>query len=202
MISLEKYKRVLDNGLLLDHYMILCNIRDGTEMPKSKRVDGFINLLNKKGYIDDGALTTKAFDIIDVQPVMVVDRELVETPKFDYGGWGIQMHAKCKKKIMELTGREQVTSKIKGDKKGFPFLLNVNDFVARIFSTVQKYKLKDMDAVEKALINHIDSCHKANNWFPLMKYYISKQGEGSQMVTDLESGVEVVKTEKSAQKFV
>ena len=202
MISLSIYKKVLDSGLLLDHYMVMCNIRDGTELPKSKRIYGFINLLNKKGYIDDGSLTEKAFDIIDMQPVMVVNEEEVETPKFDYGAWITKMHVTCKEKIKELTGKEQVTSKFKGDKKGYPFLPNLNDFTSRMFTTIQKYKLKDMDAIQKALLNHIEGCHKGNNWFPLMKYYINKQGDGSQMVTDLENGVEIVNTEKSSQKFV
>lgn len=203
MISLETYKKVLDNGLLLDHYVILCNIRDGVEMPKSRRIDGFINLLNKKGYIDDGALTEKAFDIIDLHPVMIVKQECIETPKFDFVGWAVNLHMKCKSKIIELTGKKQVTSKIKStDKKGWPFMPNIDDFSNRLFTTIQKYKLKDMDVIEKAILNHIDTCSSTNNWFPLMKYYIHKQGEGSNMVTDIENGIEVKESSKSTQKFV
>lgn len=205
MISLEQYKRVLDNGLLLDHYLVLCNIRDGAEMPKSRRVDGFINLLNKKGYIEDGALTEKAFEIIDLYPVVIVEREKIETPKFDFAGWVAQLHKKCQDKLIELVGKSQVTAKIhKTDMKGYPFLPNVADFGKRLFTMIHSYKLKDMDKIEKLILNHIDSCHTANNWFPLMKYYISKQGEGSQLVTDLESGVEINNNSgnKGLQKFV
>ena len=203
MISLNTYKKILDSGLLLDHYMVLCNIRDGIPMPKSKRVDGFINLLNKKGYIDDGALTDKAFDIIDLHPVMIVKEEEVETPQFDFGKWSTSLYTKCKVKIQELTGKQQVMSKInKSDKKGYRFIDGYADFTQRLYTCIQKYKLKDMDAVEKAILNHIDTCHNANNWFPLMKYYIFKQGEGSPMVTDIENGIEAVAAAKSAQKFV
>ena len=203
MISLETYKKVLDSGLLLDHYWIMCNLRDGKHMPDTKRVHGFINLLTKKGYIDEGSLTTKAFDVIDLHAVMVVEQEEVETSQFDFGGWATSLHTKCKDKILELTGKKQIMSKIKSsDKKGYRFIDGVDDFVARLFSCIQKYKLKDMDSIERALMNHIDTCHSTNNWFPLMKYYIHKQGEGSPMVTDIENGIEAITAGKSAQKFV
>lgn len=203
MISLEQYKKVLDNGLLLDHYMVLCNLRDGTEMPRSKRIQGFINLLNKKGYIEDGALTEKAFEVIDIYPSIKVKEEEIETPKFDFGGWAKELHAKCKTKIFELTGKHQVMAKIqKTDKKGYRFIDGVDDFASRLFTCIQKYKLKDMDAIEKAILNHIDTCHSSNNWFPLLKYYISKQGEGSPLVTDIENGIEATIESKSTQKFV
>jgi len=204
MISLDVYKKVLDNGLLLDHYLVLCNLRDGVALPKSRRIDGFINLLNKKGYIDDGALTQKAFEIIDLHPVIILEDKEVETPKFDFGGWASQLHEKCKQKITELTGKQQIISKIKStDKKGYRFIDGVSDFSTRLFTCIQKYKLKDMDIIEKAILNHIDTCHSTNNWFPLMKYYIHKLGEGSPMVTDIENGIETGGAAgKSAQKFV
>jgi hypothetical protein len=202
MISLEQYKKVLDSGLLLDHYYTLCNLRDGRDMPKSRRIDGFINLLNKKGYIEDGALTEKAFEVIDLHPTLIVQKEEVETPRFDFGGWVLRLHKKCQDRLTELTGKPQVVSKFKGEKKGWPFLPNIGDFTERLFTTIQKYKLKDMDAIDKAILNHIDTCNQGNNWFPLMKYYINKKGEGSQMVTDIESGIETVASGKSTQKFL
>lgn len=203
MISLDKYKRILDSGLLLDHYLVLCTLRDGKPLPKSRRIDGFINLLNKKGYIEDGALTDKAFDIIDISTAVIVDEETVDTPKFDFGKWATDLHSKCKKKVMELTGKEQVMSKIKPtDKKGFRFLEGERDFMERLFKCIQKYKLKNMDIIEAAILNHIDDCHKKNNWFPLMKYYISKQGEGSPLVSDIENGFQATEAGKNTQKFV
>lgn len=205
MISLEKYKRLLDSGLLLDHYFLLCNIRDSVPLPKSKRVEGFLNLLRKKGFIEkDNTLQDKAFDVIDIFATVTTKKEVVETPKFDFGGWAAELHKKCVSKIFALTGSRSVIARVNKGDKGYPFLPNVMDFTTRMFSTIQRYKLKDMDAIEKAVLNHIDSCNQKNNWFPLMKYYLYKQGEGSNLVTDLENGVQSIQTTNNSglQKFV
>ncbi len=64
------------------------------------------------------------------------------------------------------------------------------------------YKLKDMDKIERALMQHIEKCNRARNWFPLMKYYIMKNGT-SEMVTDMDSlDDQIVDGGKSNQKFV
>lgn len=203
MISIEQYRRVLDRGLLLDHYLVLCNLRDGIELPKNKRIDGFINLLYKKGYIDDGILTEKAYEVIDLQSVMIVQREPIETPKFDFGGWVASLHTKCQDKMIEVCGKKQMTAKInKTDRKGYPFMLNIHDFSKRVLDCIQRYKLKDMDLVERKILGHIENCGNSGNWFPLMKYYIYKQGEGSQLVTDMENGGDEISVNKSVQKFV
>jgi len=204
MISLEKYKRLLDSGLLLDHYFLLCNIRDSVPLPKSKRIEGFLNLLRKKGFIEkDNTLQEKAFDVIDIFASVTIKEQVVETPKFDFGGWASELHKKCVDKLIRLTGNKQIIARFNKGDKGYPFLPNLMDFTTRIFSTIQRYKLKDMDSVEKAILAHIDSCHQKNNWFPLMKYYMYKQGEGSNLVTDLENGVEGIQTNnKGLQKFV
>lgn len=205
MISLEKYKRLLDSGLLLDHYFLLCNIRDSIPLPKSKRVEGFLNLLRKKGFIEkDNTLQDKTFDVIDIFASVTTKKEVVETPKFDFGGWAAELHKKCVDKIHKLTGSKNITAKFNKTDKGYPFLSNVMDFTTRMFSTIQRYKLKDMDAIEKAVLAHIDNCNRKNNWFPLMKYYLYKQGEGSNLVTDLENGIQTSPTEsnKGLQKFV
>jgi hypothetical protein len=66
MINDEKYKEILDNGLILDHYQILCNIRDGIQLVDNKRIQGFVNLLVKKGYIEDNKITDKAIELLAI----------------------------------------------------------------------------------------------------------------------------------------
>lgn len=201
MISIKQYERILNNGLLLDHYLVLCSIRDGEELPKTGRIDGFINLLNKKGYIEDGSLTSKAYEIIDIHPTIKVEKDEVETPKFDFAGWVTNLHKKCQDKLLSLTGKSQVTSKIKGAKKGFPFLPNVTDLGKKLLGVITLYKLSDMDLIEETIMKHIDNCSKSGEWFPLIKYYISKDGI-SDLVTDMESVREGISDKKSTQRFV
>lgn len=202
MISLEQYKKILDSGLLLDHYLCLCSIRDGRELPTSKRITGFTNLLNKKGYIEDGLLTEKAVELIDSQSIVVVSNVEIDRNKFDFGGWVLNLHKKLQDRLVELTGRKQVTAKInRTDKKGYPFLCNATDLGRKLQVVIRNYNLKDVDLIEKALLSHIENCNNGNEWFPLIKYYISKDST-SQMVTEMESGVDPTGDPKSAQKFV
>ena len=208
MIDLKHYERILDSGLMFDHYLVLCMVKNGEELPKNRRVQGFINLLNKKGYIQDGVLTDEATVLTecDIKTVSTtVEKEEVQT---DFTIWVIGLHKKCQSKLLELTGGKQVRGKIGG--KPYPFLPNSTDLAKSLHRAIVLYKLTDLEKIEKAMIGHILKCHKANNWFPLMKYYIIKSGAGgsvasanSDMVTDMETIDEVEEVKgKSNQKFV
>jgi hypothetical protein len=204
MIDVGKYTIILNEGLLLDHYAVLLSLKEGREMPKSKRIQGFVNLLCKKGYIDDGALTERANRILEGEgnPIPdVPDRRRIsslvlagelerEEPhlkvdeKFNYADWVIQLHKKCQNKLIAGTGRPQVRDKIDG--KPYPFLPNSTDLARVILRAVNVYKLKDFERIEKTILAYIDRCVKANKWFPLLNYYIMKNSM-SAMVTDMES---------------
>lgn len=203
MIDLEQYERILNNGLLLDHYLVLVHLKEGKELSKSKRVNGFINLLVKKGYIEDGALSEKGMVFLAegdvIQPLISssVDKKDV----VDFGLWVDQLHRRLQDKLVELTGNKQVRDKI--DKKTYPFLPNPTDLGRTVYKAIVLYKLTDLVKIEKCLMLHIEKCHRAHSWFPLMKYYIMKNG-ASDMITDMENidDEEVVTTGKSNQKFV
>lgn len=201
MIEIGKYKIILDEGLLLDHYLLLCNIRDGRDLVKSKRIQGFINLMCKKGYIEDGVLTDKAMrliegegnplpEVLDDKParaladVLSREKDVKIESKFDYASWVIQLHKKCEAKILVATGKRQVRDKIDG--KPYSFLPNSTDLGRSILRAVQVYKLKDFDKIERTVLRYVDRCIKANKWFPLLNYYIIKNAT-SPMVTDMDS---------------
>lgn len=194
MIDVGKYKEILDQGLLLDHYVLLCNLRDGTELVSNKRIQGFINLMHKKGYIEEGVLTEKALTLLDnevhtVVPVVIpktirVGRIKTEEPNFDYANWVIELHRKCEAKIMEKTGKKQIRDKIEG--KGYSFLPNSTDLGRVILRAVNMYKINDFEKIEKTILKYIDRCAKAGKWFPILGYYIMKNSM-SPMVTDMDS---------------
>ncbi len=130
MIDLKHYERILESGLLLDHWLVLLMIKNKEEMPKNKRIQGFINLLNKKGYIQDGVLTDEGILLTEYEVKTVSintaspdkEEKVVET---DFTKWVIGLHKRCQNKLMELTGGKQVRDKI--DKKPYPFLPNSTD---------------------------------------------------------------------------
>jgi len=193
MIDIAKYKIILDEGLLLDHYLLLCNLRDGKEMVRSKRVQGFINLMHKKGYIEDGILTSKAFNLIEgegnptpIKPVIAIEAEIraKTSVKLDYATWVIALHKKVKDKLITGTGKPQVKAMVEG--KGYPFLPNSTDLGKVILRAVKAYKLDDFDKIEKTLLRYVDTCVKLNKWTPLLNYYVMKH-EASTMVTDMEN---------------
>lgn len=191
MIDVGKYNKILELGLLLDHYSLLCCIRDGGELPKSKRVQGFINLLCKKGYIADGALTDMAVALIDdclaivecSKSIVIPDVKAEDAP-FDYAGWIISLHRKIQDKISTKVGKKQVRPKIEG--VTYSFLPNSTDLGKVLLKAITTYKLRDFDKIEKCLLKYVHSRIKENNWFPLLGYYIMKNGL-SPMVTDLDN---------------
>jgi len=200
MIDIEKYKLILQEGLLLDHYVLLCNINEGKEIVSNKRIQGFLNLLHKKGYVEEDTLTQKAFDLLGgkVEPRIVLHESKKkvkrgEEDNYEYANWVIQLHRKCELKLVQKTGKRQVRDKIGG--KAYSFLPNPTDLGNVILRAIQAYKLKDLPKIEATILNYIDRCAKSNNWFPILGYYIIKGanntgGMFSQMVTDMDSDEE------------
>jgi len=201
MIDVEKYRIILEEGLMLDHYFLLLNIKEGKELLKSRRIQGFINLMCKKGYIEDGTLTEKAQKLLegDGNPIPEVpDRKPIEEladslrkeeglkveKKFDYASWILTLHKKCEQKLVGATGKRQVRDKIDG--KAYSFLPNPTDLGKVILRAINVYRLKDFDKIESTILKYIDRCAKANKWFPILGYYIMKNAM-SPMVTDMDS---------------
>lgn len=204
MIDTEKYQKLLDDGLILDHYHVIQCMRDNINLPKSKRIQGFINLLNKKGYIEDGCLTEKALILIDnyitKNASITTTTTEKEDKKVNFGEWVLQLHKKCQDKIKHYTGTPQIRGKIHG--KSHSFLCNSMDLGKSLLRVINLYKLKDLDAIEKCIMKHISDCCLSKHYFPLIKYYIIKDNE-SQLVTDLmdpDNSIEEVSF-KSTQKF-
>lgn len=187
MIDIGKYKRILDEGLLLDHYSVLCSIRDGVELPKSKRIRGFINLLHKKGYMDEGALTDLAISLIEGDTIIVektTSTTTTTTETFDFSLWVLKLHEKLVQKIFDKTGKRQVRDKVNGT--SYSFLPNTTDLGKVLIRAINSYKLTDYEMIEKCLLSYVDRKIKEGGWFPILQYYIMKK-DSSPMVTDMEN---------------
>lgn len=204
MIKNDDYEKVLNSGLTLDHYFLLRNLKDGVEIIKNRRVKGYMNVLRKKGYIDeDNKITSKGEDLIftfDPQEPVIVKKLMGVETESTYEEWSQKLYEKCQEKLVSLIGKKQNVVKL--HKQSFSFLPNYKDFSKNLNQCINKYKLKDHQKIEKVLLTYIEKCHDEKSWFPILKYYILKFGE-SQMVTDIENPDEENDIEyKSNQKFV
>lgn len=188
MIDTERYKKILDEGLLLDHYNILIVLKDGKNLPKTKRIEGFINLLHKKGYMSEGSLTEKAEELLDIKNISEDNKKdtevVIPTASFNFPIWVISLHKKCEAKISDITGKRQVRDSING--KSYSFLPNPTDLGKSLMKVVNLYKVNDYDKIEKTILSYIDKCAKSKSWFPILQYYIFKNNM-STMVTDMDN---------------
>ncbi len=201
MIDDQKYIEVLESGLLLDHFFLLCNLKNGVKLVETRRIQGFINLLTKKGYIAvDGTLTEKGIDLVQNCSFA---QELVKTDSKgdDFAAWVNELHTKCQEKLVELTGKKQVVARMDGRGKGYSFLPNALDLNKNLYKVMSLYKIKDKEKIEKTILNYIDECAISKSWFPILGYFIIKNGQ-SQLVTKMESGEDLVENYKSTQKFL
>lgn len=201
MLGEAKYNEVLISGLLMDHYFVLYNIKNKKEQIKNKRIQGFINLLEKKGYLEEGSLTDKGFELLGDFEVelSLTSADGTTTLQDDFGSWIQGLHQRCQQKIVELTGSKQVRDKI--DKKSYPFLPNSIDLGKVLYKVITYYKIKDYNRIESCIMSYIEKCAAAKNWFPILQYYIMKNNKSS-LVTDCEGSDEETSQIKSTQKFV
>ncbi len=210
MINSEVYKEILESGLMIDHYLVLVNIKNNKPLQSNRRVQGFVNLLTKKEYLVDGKLTEKAIDLLqdigseeDIKAAVSIEKEQkpIQAEIVDFKAWIVELHKSLQNELYALTRQRQIRDKI--DRKTYSFLPNVIDLEKAMFKVVRLYKLTDYKKIEATLKNYIKRCASANSWFPLLQYYIIKNG-ASQMVTDIESGNDTPDDQdfKSSQKFV
>jgi hypothetical protein len=194
VLDRKLYNEILDSGLILDHYLLLCDIKDGNSISDNKRVKGFINLLEKRGYLSNGIITELGKNVIKsgkifekVESKVEVTTEVQNSTAYKYKTmteFYETTYLDCQKKIKELTGDIQKKPKING--KTYSFLPNKLDFIKVLGKAIFIYKLKDYELIRKTLLGYIDRCHTSSNWFPLMQYYILKFS-ASQMVTDMDN---------------
>mgnify|MGYP003525300685 len=148
---------------------------------------GFMNLLCKKGYIQDGELTDKAKfllkDAIKITPI-IKKGQIVDLKSTVYNTWIIDLHKKCEEELSKLVGKKQVRDSING--KFYSFLPNSADLGRIISRVMTAYKLSDLDKIEKTIISYINKCATSKSWFPILQYYIFKNNM-STMVTDMEN---------------
>lgn len=137
--------------------------------------------MEKKGYIKDGLITDAGDAILNIYVKENVIGETVE--KVNVPAWAESMHGKCEEVISKLTGSKQIRSVLGG--KSYAFLCNKVDLTKRIIKTVTLYKIKDLELMEKTILNYINTSVKKRSYFPTIEYYIFKENK-SLLITDMQ----------------
>lgn len=195
MIGDDVYNQILEDGLLLDHYYVLCRMKNGEKPVSSRRVQGFINLLTKKEYLKDDQLTEKAELLVENCATMSVPPLPISE---DFTKWITELHIKCRDKIKKLTDRNQAYIKV--NNVDYPYLPGVTDLGKKLEKFIRVYKHSDREKIEKCLLRHCDTRNQK------MIYYIMREKENakSDLASDYENfeDLEDKQEYQSQQKFV
>jgi hypothetical protein len=191
MISLEKYKELLDKGLDANHYVFLGFILNNKQLdgvvPKA-RLDSIHRTLIRKGMIveveDKFILTQEAINLISTQ--------VVTTPSTATLNDVLDLNKVLKEALYKITGKRQVVGF--GNTYFIPSAKDLETFLNRFRKAYPS--LWNISNIEKCLVAHVEKCAKAGKYSPAVKYYIIKEGTGSQLAAALENMDDAIPEEK------
>ena len=102
-----------------------------------------------------------------------------KTKSIDYD----KLHLTLQNKLLSLTGKKQIIGF--GGVYFLPTKTELKDFLTRFWNKYPKYR--DTEKISKILVKHIESSKKKNSFAPAIKYFIYKQGTGSQLANAYEN---------------
>lgn len=180
MMNIKKMEQIFEKGVDLNICALLYMFRGGEQVDtEDVKIGAFIQLMEKKGLILEGRISLQGEELlksIDGEEEVVSQRSRSSSLE--------EIYDIVQQRILELTGTKQKKTVIFG--KTYNYFPNKYDFVLRLKGVVNKYKLKDLEKVEKVIINNIEHCHKTNKWYPLFSYYLTKDNI-SQFASDYEA---------------
>lgn len=199
-MTVKNYRKVLENNLRLDVYQTLeylvekVNIKPLLEYSAFQQTLFQLVRLELVEATDEGVymVTTKGVQIYnqindgkeDIQPII----KAVSVAQNDV----MALHSMLQDKLNSIIGRKQIM--------GFgnvPFIPSVKDLESFLGRFRKAYpELWDMARIEKCLCNHVTSCAKAQKYSPAIKYFIIKEGSGSQLAALLENYADNPQEEK------
>jgi len=181
-INVEELSKAVNKFITVEQYIVLKIIEDGCLylFPNNLFAATIVGL-KSSGYIySETQLTPKGKELL---------KEISGEKMSKKVDTGInQLYIACQEELQKLVGKKQKTSKING--KSYSFLPNFVDFQDKIEKSCKKYQLNDKEQLKKVLLQYINKCHKEDNWFPILEYYIMKDGH-SKLATDYVSFEEI-----------
>jgi hypothetical protein len=188
-------EQLFASGLDFNHLYILQNLNS---LPDINKIIGWYELLKKRDYIsDDGMLTEKGNYVISLfekEPEnfnnnamsTIIDKkpEIVNNNLQTFSQWVASLHNKLQNKLIELTGSKNVNITFNGQR--YPYLCNVVDLEGKLKKAIGRYKMEDLNKIEKCLLKHCEIRNKKI----LMYIYRERGDASSDLALDYDNYVE------------
>jgi hypothetical protein len=160
-------KVVYNTDISILDYLILLNVyyHSEQEFLKDERFKGHFAYLQSLGYLSlNNKLTLEGKNLIEFEIGIPKYESKVDSDYF------VELHKKLQTRLFELTGKKQ--SMLQGK---YAFLCNSKDLQNKLTKVITKYGLKDLNRIEKILLNYVNKCVKARfDKVQLIEYFIMK----------------------------
>lgn len=182
-MTIENLKKLLDKGLDMNHYQVIEFLLTGKTLSgllEHPRVLVWLNTLQRKSYLFKGEeswdVTEKGRELyLEMTDGGLPAPPVVEMPIGD-------LHKSLQEKLNSLINKRQVAGF--GNVYFIPSYRDLEDFLGRFR---RKYpELYNLKKIEACLHKHIENCAKKEKYVPAIKYFIIKEGAGSQLAAALE----------------
>jgi len=202
-MTIKKWLFLQKEGVTLDMVFLLDFLKSNkvdiesliTSNPKATSI---LTMLKRKNYLDlSYQITEEGEQILQIVTKEVPENQEIRIPPTSFKGWSDQVHASLQERLVELTGKKQKTDKIKG--VSYSFLCGPIDLHNKLLKVKKLYNFKDLDKAFLVLKRYVEKCHNEGSWFPLMEYYIEKEGK-SRFMTDYDNFEDSIKEQKEESK--
>lgn len=193
-MNITQFEWVLSKGIDINLMTCLLLIHEGNKLSNCSdiKVKSWMLLLKKHQLLTESEVVTEKGEIY-ISEYNNLSKNIV-ADSFNFDVWCEQLHEKLKERLLKLTGKSQKVSKIR--QASYSYLCNVKDLTKKLKGFVKVYNVKNYQKIEDGLLNYINKCHKEDSWFPLIEYYIMKDGT-SKLATDFDI---VIEKEAEAEK--
>ncbi len=173
MYDLNILLKLKENNISINKYILLKIIEDcSLSLFKEDYREELVNFKFEGLINSELELTTKGMELLQ-------SIEGKKTKSIDYD----KLHLTLQNKLLSLKGKKQIEGF--GGVYFIPNKTELKEFLTRFWNKYPKYK--DLDKISKILQKHIENCSKKNSFAPAIKYYIYKQGVGSQLASAIEN---------------
>ena len=181
MITTKKLEQLLEMGLDMNHYFVIHCLQNGESLPQHQKITSSLLTLERKQLV---VLAGGQYHLTSEGQKLYEEEGKSVKPKVPSSVMNIQdLQAKLRDKLKSIKGKTQVAGF--GNVYFIPSTKDLEDFLARFR---RKYpQLWDERKIEKCLLQHVEKCAKADKFSPAVKYFIIKEGTGSQLAAALES---------------